>query len=259
MNSISFLGTGSGIPSADRAFSSSVLLISGRHLLVDAGEPCVHLLCDRGNLIREIDAVLITHGHVDHIGGIPAFLQGAMLLKRTKPLPIYLPEEMIAPLRMWIKALYLPEEGFGFSVIWEAWHSGQTMQLDGGLSVTAHPNDHLEGRSLPSDDLLEPSASYSLEIFSGDFRVLFSGDLSSPASLPTLLANPVNVLVCELSHFRAEQLADALCKITLGSLCLVHLSEDYAFDRTVLQEYLMKRLPLLKDVMIPDDGEIIDF
>ena len=69
MPSVSFLGTGSGLPSADRFFSSSLLLLEGKHLLIDAGEPCVHLLRDRGGLIREIDAVLLTHGHVEEPHG----------------------------------------------------------------------------------------------------------------------------------------------------------------------------------------------
>jgi ribonuclease BN (tRNA processing enzyme) len=261
MPSLSFLGTGSGLPSADRFFSSVVLLLAGHHLLIDVGEPCVHLLRERGDLIREIDAILITHGHVDHIGGLPAFLQGAMLLQRSKPLAIYLPEEMILPLRAWIMALYLTEEGLSFPVAWNAWQPSKPTALDGGISLTAHPNTHLEScyRRLPGADLARTCASYSLEITCGEFRSIFSGDLSVATELAPLLTKPTTLLVSELSHFSVEQLAAVLDNTTLHTLCLVHLSEDYASDRSLLQEYLEKHLPPMIDVMIPADGEVLDF
>jgi ribonuclease Z len=261
MPSISFLGTGSGLPSADRFFSSTIVLVGGRHLLVDAGEPCVHLLRDRGNLIREIDAVLVTHGHVDHVGGIPALLQGCMLLERKKPLSIHLPAEMIAPLRAWISSLYLTEQGLGFPLAWEAWSPGEPELLGNGVSVTPHPNRHLEDcyRSLPGADPDRPCRSYSLEISAGDFRAVFSGDLSGAEDLAPLMTRPVTVLVCELSHVDAGQLAAVLRDATLHALCLVHLSEDYADDRSELQARMEELLPQVGDVMIPEDGEVLDF
>lgn len=261
MPSISFLGTGSGVPSADRFFSSSLLLLEGRHFLIDAGEPCVHLLRDRGNLLCEIDAILVTHGHVDHVGGIPALLQGCMLLGRTRELAIHLPGEMIAPLRAWVDALFLTEKGLGFPLSWNAWNSRVAADLGGGISVTPWPNAHLREsyRLLDGFDPSRPCESFSLEIVSESFRALFSGDLCAAADLAPLVARPSAVLVSELSHFSAEELAAALEGSVIHALCLVHLSEEYAADRAELRERMEELLPGVSDVFLPEDGETLDF
>jgi len=265
MATISFLGTGSGIPSEERFFSSTLLHLEGTHLLVDAGEPCVHLLRERGDLLRELDAVLITHGHVDHIGGLPALLQGCMLQERTKPLSIYLPEEMIAPLRAWIRALYLTEEGFGFPVNWNAWKDNTPEIIDEKISIIPHASDHLKQcyRGLSGADPSRPCASFSLEIRRDSFCAIFSGDLSSPQELLTWISKPLTVLVCELSHFSLEQLGAALQalleKTSVETLCLVHLSEEYAREKSEVKIQMEELLPSISNVFLPDDGEILDF
>ncbi len=258
---VSFLGTGSGVPTADRFFSSTLLHLQNQHLLVDAGEPSVHLLVDRGDLLREIGAVLITHGHVDHIGGLPALLQGCKLARRSSLLEIYLPEEMIAPLRAWIGALYLPEEGLGFPIKWIGWQNGVQVRLNKETIVTAHRNGHLDAcyRDRLGADPSRSCDSYMLEIEVNDLRVIFSGDLASPNELKPLLDRPITLLTSELSHFTAEALAEALREVSIKTLCLVHLAEVYAEDRSGLRMRMEELLPKVKDVILPEDGTVLDF
>ena len=233
--------------------------LGGLHLLIDAGEPCIHLLRDRGIPIQEIDAILITHGHVDHIGGLPALIQGAKLLGRVKPLPVFLPEEMIGPLRAWIAALYLNEEGLGFKILWTAWRNKVPEVFVNGISITPYKNGHLERyrSSLPSD--ARAFCSYSLEIKKETFRVIFSGDLAAAEELTPLVVKDTSVLITELSHFFSEELVIALSAAAIDTLCLVHLSEEYASDRSELKIKLEKLLPRIQDVILPEDGSVLDF
>ena len=212
-------------------------------------------------MVRDIGAVLVTHGHVDHIGGIPALLQGAMLLGRTLPLPILLPGEMIAPLRAWISALYLPEESLGFPVEWIPWRDGVPSDLGSGVTVIPKANGHL-ARSYPllaGADSSRACESFSLEVLGCGRRILLSGDLSVADELAPLVSVPADILVCELSHIDPAQLAGVLRDARLGTLCLVHLSEDDAEETASLKERMITLLPKVGEVFVPTDGEMIDF
>jgi ribonuclease BN (tRNA processing enzyme) len=74
-----------------------------------------------------------------------------------------------------------------------------------------------------------------------------------------MLDLPLDVLVCEMSHFGPEELADVLRPVKLHALCLVHLSEDLASDNSALQDLMEQLIPEVGDVLIPEDGEVLDF
>ena len=135
MNALTFLGTGPGSPVADRGHSSALLEAGGKRFLIDAGEPCSRRLKELGVPITALDAVLLSHGHSDHTAGLMMLLQGAWLEGRKTPLPVYLPGELIEPLRAWLEAVYLPEKLIGFAIEWHPWET-ETLPVDLGSGVT---------------------------------------------------------------------------------------------------------------------------
>lgn len=82
---------GSGGPIADDARASTGYLLWSRGravLLVDAGGGVALRFAQAGARVAELDAVLLTHLHVDHVADLPALLKSAHFARRDRALPV---------------------------------------------------------------------------------------------------------------------------------------------------------------------------
>jgi len=80
---LTFLGTGSAMPTGHR-FQSGLLLADEAHtLLVDCGSGVLHALERTKTGYEEIDAVLLTHHHLDHVSDLDVLLKARWLAGAT--------------------------------------------------------------------------------------------------------------------------------------------------------------------------------
>jgi ribonuclease Z len=85
---------GSGSPLADptRAAACTAVIAGGELVMVDAGPGSWEVL-DQANVpVAELSAVLLTHFHSDHIGGLGEAITQSWIAGRDKPLAVYGPE-----------------------------------------------------------------------------------------------------------------------------------------------------------------------
>ena len=259
MYSVQFLGTAPGCPVADRFHSSFLLEADGRHYLVDAGEPCSQRLKNLDVPFSSHEAVFISHGHSDHIAGLPMFLQGCWLEKREDPLDIYLPGELIIPLHRWLDAVYLPEKILGFPVRYTALEEAEAFEI-GDLTLRPKPTYHLEGLG----QLIEPGNSSRFKAYSLDFswkgkRMVYSADLDRPEDLDGHMDGAIDLLICELSHFSPGELFAYLRDKEISGLCLTHLSDEMASRRKELLHEARNKLPTVELVRVVNDGDVVEF
>ena len=92
MIQITFLGTSTAIPTAERNHSSIFLKYKNENILIDCGEGTQRQLRKAKISISKITKILITHWHGDHILGLPGLLETLQLSKYNKTLEIYGPK-----------------------------------------------------------------------------------------------------------------------------------------------------------------------
>ena len=71
MFKLTFLGTSASVPSAERNHPGLLIEAAGHRILLDCGEGTQRQLLRSGAGFRRIDRLLLTHGHFDHVLGIP--------------------------------------------------------------------------------------------------------------------------------------------------------------------------------------------
>lgn len=111
MVDISLLGCGGGMPVPNRFLSATLINYKGRKILIDSGEGTQVSMKILGTGFKSIDIICITHGHGDHIVGLPGLLATIGNSGRVDPLTIIGPvgiEEIIKGLRVIVP--YLPYE-----------------------------------------------------------------------------------------------------------------------------------------------------
>ena len=89
MFDLTFLGTSASVPSADRNHPSLLVEAGGHRIMVDCGEGTQRQLLRSGAGFRRLDRLLLTHGHFDHVLGIPGLFSTLRLRQGTDVMTIH--------------------------------------------------------------------------------------------------------------------------------------------------------------------------
>ncbi len=93
---VQMLGTGSAFAKVFNN-NNALLMVDGLTLLVDCGITAPKALYDLGYSFNHIDAILLTHIHADHIGGLEELAFQMKFIFGRKPI-LYLAETLVQPL-----------------------------------------------------------------------------------------------------------------------------------------------------------------
>lgn len=89
---VALLGCGGGMPIPNRFLSSFLINYRGRKILIDCGEGTQVSMKMLGWGFKTIDIICITHGHGDHIVGLPGLLATIGNSGRVEPMTIIGPK-----------------------------------------------------------------------------------------------------------------------------------------------------------------------
>src|ERR1700727_3360623 len=89
MFDLTFIGTSASVPSAERNHPGLLVEAGSNRILVDCGEGTQRQLLRGGACFRRLDRLLLTHGHFDHVLGIPGLFSTLRLRQSTDVMTIH--------------------------------------------------------------------------------------------------------------------------------------------------------------------------
>jgi ribonuclease Z len=192
MIAITLLGTGSPIPSADRAGPATLVSAGDEHYLVDAGRGVLMRLAAAGLGAPDLSAVLLTHLHSDHITDLNDVIttRWVMTIEPT-PLTLVGPPGTRAVVDHNMASL-APDVGYRIAHHDDLQEPPQVdvvevtsgpVDLQGRVSIRCEPTDHKP---------VEPSIGFRFDV--DDASVVAAGDTVPCAGLDSL-CNGADALV----------------------------------------------------------------
>jgi ribonuclease Z len=184
MPQVFLLGGGTSVPDVDRGYTHFVWTDVGyKPLLVDAGGDTYQRLLRVGIEPQELQGIVLTHSHLDHINGLPSLLFGLSLVGRREALPVY---GLQSTLDLVQRIIHVFELGkYVVPVNWHVLEPGDTISLGNDRIVRTAPNDHSR-----------PCLALRFEACSSGNALTYSGD-TSPCQSVIDLAHGSHILLHE--------------------------------------------------------------
>jgi ribonuclease BN (tRNA processing enzyme) len=208
--SLILLGTAGGpVLRATRSQPASMLVVNGTAYLIDVGDGVSEKVVKSGYSPAQVQAVFVTHHHMDHTAGLGAFVGFNWSVVRKTPLHIYGPPGVEALVQRGLSYYAVSEETFGRQTPSpgkmanipkpvEISSDGKFYE-DENIRVFAAENSHFSsgcGGKACSD---LKAFSYRFEVKGGEkpFSIVFTGD-TGPSDKVVELAKGADVLVSEV-------------------------------------------------------------
>lgn len=246
---IKFLGTGHGVPAADRFCSCAMIEVNDAIYVIDAGAPLPDALLRAGKDPQKVKGIFITHTHADHIMGLYGYLSTVNWFYKSAALRVFMPErrewELLSDLIEYAGDRPIDKN----RICWALVRNGLFYE-DGNIRIWAEPTAHLKKVGRPS---------YSFMVEAEGKKVLFSGDLSQwleEADYPAAaMEQETDAVICEFAHFTPEQIEGYMKRTKTKQFWFNHVGLSKKFDHGEAIKHLAEEVPY--PVLTACDGDEI--
>lgn len=223
MSELVFVGTSDAFGAGGRRQSALVVRAPSGAVLLDCGATTGTGLAALGIPREEIEAIVVSHFHADHFGGIPLLVLAAIYEdRRRRPLRIAGPPGVEKRVRAAAQALGHGLDGrdLPFDLRFQELLPGQDAEV-GPVRVRAFETKH------------QPDACpHGFLVRAGTRTLAFSGDTGWFDGLPRIVAG-ADLFVCECTqlrraldfHLSLEELSARRAEFDVGRMLITHLGE----------------------------------
>lgn len=220
--SVQFLGSGDAFGSGGRLQACIYVRADATSFLIDCGTTALLAMRRFGVEPSSVDAILLSHLHGDHFGGLPFFFLDAQFIsRRTGPLVVAGPPGLKARVHQAMEVLFPGSSGTQqqFDIEYVELTDGSATAL-ASLSVTPYTVLHESG-----------APAYALRVDCGGKVIAYSGDTGWTDSLGRA-ADGADLFICEASffdkkvpfHVDYETLMEHRAELGCRRLVLTHMS-----------------------------------
>jgi ribonuclease BN (tRNA processing enzyme) len=224
MTEVVFVGTSDAFGAGGRRQSAYLVRTAGSSILLDCGGTTATGLGALGIDRGEIDAIVVSHFHGDHFGGIPALLLAAVYDDgRKRPLQLAGPSGVEERVRnaAWALGHQIEGRALGFELAFHEFHAGAPLRV-GGFEIEAFQTFHAP-----------ESCPHGLVCRANGRSVAFSGDTGWFDELPARVRG-ADLFICECTqerrgypyHLSLEELEPRRRELDCGRTVLTHLGPE---------------------------------
>jgi ribonuclease BN (tRNA processing enzyme) len=245
---LTIIGCGDAFGSGGRGNTCFHLRTAKGTLLVDFGASALSALKGQGIEPNSIDAIVLSHLHGDHFGGLPFFLLDAQFLsRRDRPLLIAGPPATRERLNALMEVFFPRSTGSKWKFDW------RVEEIAVGV-----PSEVL-GHSLLTAEVIHQSGapSTALRLSDGERVFAYSGDTEwADALLP--IAREADLFICECygfagkltGHLTWEMLQPKLPALAAKRVMATHMNSSVLGNLDVLRA---------AGVLVAEEGAVLDF
>jgi ribonuclease BN (tRNA processing enzyme) len=245
---LTVIGSGDAFNSGGRLQSAFLLETAGEQILIDCGVTTLVGLERQHISLDQIPAIVISHLHGDHFGGLVwCLMHAALVTRRTRPLDIYGPPGLQARVEAALDVMYhgIRPKLAQLVVRYHEVHAKRPFSV-GAVSVTALEVDHPSGA---------PSFGFRFSALGKTFA--YSGDSQWTEALVDIGKDADLYLIecykfsgTPIYHLSWETIKKNIERFGAKRLLLTHMSNE-----------MIARRGEVKDVRVgfAEDGEVVQF
>lgn len=225
---IVFMGTGSAAAGVERDNTSLLLRGAEDGTMIDIGGNPLGKLKRLGMRTGQINRLVFTHMHIDHIYGLPSLLWGMWLEGRTELFEIYCDDSDQAWLESWIKHLGAYEWPIKFNIHIRTyeWRNPSILISGGEYKLSSFPGKH----GVPSIGLkLEHQGKVA--VYSSDTEL--NERIKEMPHIDLLIHEATSAKRYIDSHSSLQDVISYYDWKTIEQLALVHLTDEEPYEEVL--------------------------